>query len=218
MLPSSTVENYLKTIYLGTSGPGAEPLQISVEEFTRLFHRSKAPVLRVSDQDNHLCGAFHCLNKRHGRDKMILLPHPSRRLPGSILSRPSVEKSRNKVKGNRYLNFHRGILAIKCCIGARSTGVRAIRAMSSHNKSLAFLLAARPMPRTMLSTNGKRRRQAGITTKRTLLCTRQMCRRSGTRTKRVCALAIGKSKSVAARSTILRLTRAHLMLLSRTAT
>ena len=25
MLPSSTVENYLKTIYLGTSGPGAEP-------------------------------------------------------------------------------------------------------------------------------------------------------------------------------------------------
>lgn len=26
------------------SGPGAEPLQISVEEFARLFHRSKAPV------------------------------------------------------------------------------------------------------------------------------------------------------------------------------
>src|SRR5213595_3349204 len=25
MLPSSTVENYLKTIYLGTSSPGAEP-------------------------------------------------------------------------------------------------------------------------------------------------------------------------------------------------
>ena len=28
----------------GFSGPGAEPLQISVEEFSRLFHGSKAPI------------------------------------------------------------------------------------------------------------------------------------------------------------------------------
>ena len=34
----------LEVVQSGFSGPGAEPLQISVEEFSRLFHGSKAPI------------------------------------------------------------------------------------------------------------------------------------------------------------------------------
>ncbi len=70
-----------------------------------------------------------------------------------------MEKSRNKGKDIKCLNFHRSVRMIKCYTGARLIVVQAIHVMISRYKSLALPLVAlsfaRPIPRTMLSTNGK---------------------------------------------------------------
>jgi formamidopyrimidine-DNA glycosylase len=69
------------------SGPGAEPLQIGVEEFARLFHRSKAPVKAALLNQKLLHGVGNIY-----ADEALFRAHVRPRRRANSLTRPELRK------------------------------------------------------------------------------------------------------------------------------